>query len=177
MGAQSDDAARVAGLPPSVVVGVLATITMDAAFVAASRLGGEAFTTEKIGPELVGRWVGGLAHGRWRCDDIVAEPKLRGEVATGLATHYATGVALTYAYLLALRRRRRSPDLVTATAYGVATALLPFLVMYPSWGYGCCGLRSGDAARTARVMLLGHTVFGAAIGAWASVLGGRRAPA
>jgi hypothetical protein len=174
MTAANDDAARGSTFPSSVVIGVLATITMDAAFVAASRLGGEAFTTDKIGPELVGRWAGGLARGRWRHDDIAAEPGLRGEAAIGLATHYATGVALTYAYLLALRRLGRRPGAVTATAYGAATALLPFLIMYPSWGYGCCGRRSGDAARMARVMLLGHTVFGAGIGVWAST--GRWSP-
>lgn len=175
MTATNDDATRVSALPAGVAVGVLATITMDVAFVSAGVLGGEALTSDKIGPELVGRWVGGLARGHWRHDDIVAEPQLRGEVAIGLATHYATGVTLTYAYLLALRRLGRRPDLATAATYGAATALLPFLVMYPSWGYGCCGRRSGDVARLVRVMLLGHTVFGAGIAVWASLLARRQA--
>jgi hypothetical protein len=170
MNVTNEDAARVSTLPASVVVGVLATVSMDVAFVLAGRLGGESLTSDKIGPELVGRWAAGLARGHWRHDDIGAEPRLRGEVAIGLATHYAPGVALAYAYLLALRRLDRRPGLATATGYGVATSLLPFLVLYPSWGYGCCGLRSDDAARLARVMLLGHTVFGAGIGVWASLL-------
>ena len=64
---------RVPAVPTSVCVGVLATLTMDVAFVAASRLGGAAFTSDKIGPELVGRWAVGLARGRLRHDDIETE--------------------------------------------------------------------------------------------------------
>ena len=53
-----------------------------------------------------------------------------------------------------------------AIAYGVATGVLPLLLMYPSMGYGCCGRRSDDARRIVRAMLLGHVAFGAGIGAW-----------
>ena len=31
-----------------------------------------------------------------------------------------------------------------ATAFGLATAVFPLFVMYPSMGYGCCGRASGD---------------------------------
>lgn len=174
MSASRDRSVRLPTPPANVAVGVLATITMDVAFVAAARLGGDAFTSDKLGPELVGRWAGGLARGRCLHEDIAAEPAMKGEVAIGLATHYATGVALSIAYLGALRALGRRPDIVSATAYGSATGLLPFLILYPSWGYGCCGRRSDDAARLARVMLMGHTVFGAGIGIWASWLTRRR---
>jgi hypothetical protein len=170
MSARTADAPCTPTLSTSVAVGVLATIVMDASFVAVGRLGGEAWTSEKLGPEFVGRWAAGLLRGRCRHDDIGTEPPVRGEAAIGMATHYATGVTLTYAYLLATRCARRRPDLLSATAYGVATALLPLLVMYPSWGYGCCGRRSDDAARMVRVMLLGHAVFGVGIGVAAKLL-------
>ena len=85
-------------VPPSVTVGVLATLSMDAVFVAASLLGGARFTSDKIGLELVGRWAGGLARGRLRHADMAAEPPLRGEAALGLAVHYLTGIALTQVY-------------------------------------------------------------------------------
>jgi hypothetical protein len=45
--------------------------------------------------------------------------------------------------------------------------------MYPSWGLGPLGLRSGECARLVRLMLIGHTAFGAAIGAWSRILGAR----
>lgn len=149
---------------------------MDVAFLAASRFGGAAFNSAKIGPELVGRWAVGLARGQWAHADIEAEEPVRGEAAVGLAVHYFTGVALTQAYYWMLPRRSQSSGgMAAASAYGVATALLPFLVMYPSWGIGVFALRSGEAARVARIMLLGHTVFGAGIGLWTALLRGRSA--
>ena len=168
---------RVRGVPASVSVGILATLTMDVAFVAASRFGGEAFTSTKIGPDLVGRWAVCLAQGQLRHADIEAEEPVRGEALAGLAVHYFTGVALTQAYYWMLPRRSQgSGGVAAASAYGVATALLPFLIMYPSWGIGVFALRSGEAARVARIMLLGHAVFGAGIGLWTALLRGRSTP-
>jgi hypothetical protein len=160
-------------VPQSVTVGVLATLSMDAFFVAASRLGGERFTSDMVGPELVGRWTAGLVRGQYRHRDIAQEPPQAGEAAVGMAVHYVTGIILTQAYLGALRRGRLRPHVVSATAYGVATALLPTLIMYPSWGLGPFALRSDEASRLLRIMLLGHTVFGAAIGLWTGLLSRR----
>ena len=142
---------------------------MDAVFLAASQLGGASFTSDKIGLDLIGRWAGGLARGRYRYADISAAPALQGEAALGLAVHYLTGITLTQAYYELLLRGGRKSSLVSATAFGAATALLPLLVMYPSWGLGPLGLRSGEAPRLMRIMLLGHTAFGAAIGLWTAL--------
>jgi hypothetical protein len=65
---------------------------------------------------------------------------------------------------------------VGVTAGVMATAVLPLLVMFPSMGYGLFGLRSGEAARLNRIMLLGHVAFGAGIGCWTSYFEGRRSP-
>jgi hypothetical protein len=46
--------------------------------------------------------------------------------------------------------------------------------MFPSMGYGWFGLRSGDAARLNRIMLLGHAAFGIGIGLWAPRFAARR---
>lgn len=156
----------ITAIPASVSVGVLATLSMDAFFVAASLLGGARFTSDKVGLELVGRWAAGFARGRYRHNDIAGEPALRGEAALGLAIHYLTGIALTQAYYEVLRGSGLKPGLLSATAFGTTTALLPLLVMYPSWGLGPFALRSGEAARLLRIMLAGHTAFGTAIGAW-----------
>ena len=72
---------------------------------------------------------------------------MRGELWLGLAAHYFTGITLTLAYLEAARRSGRRPGLAAGTAYGLATAVLPLLLMYPSMGYGLGGRRSGDARR------------------------------
>lgn len=164
----------VAVVPAALRVGVLATLTMDAWFVAASRVGGESFTSDKVGPELVGRWAGGLVRGQYRHDDLASDPPLRGEAALGLGVHYLTGIALTQVYYEMLRRSGSRSRLTTATAYGAATALLPLLVMYPSWGLGAFASRSGEARRLTRIMLLGHSAFGAAIGLWTLLPAKRR---
>jgi hypothetical protein len=148
------------GLPD----GVCATITMDASMVLASRLAPEVFATDKVDVNLIGRWVAGLRRGRLRGIDISTAPRVRGEVAVGLAAHYLTGITLTQAYLAGLSRLGVRPGPIKATAFGVATAVLPLLVMYPSMGYGCCGRHSGDARRLGSLMLLGHIAFGAGIG-------------
>jgi hypothetical protein len=152
-----------AGLP----AGVLATVGMDAAMVAASVIGGRAFTSERTDIDVIGRWVAGLLHGRLCSDDIANEPPVRGEVALGLVVHYATGVILTQTFLLLPRRGDGRPTFLGGTAYGFATSVLPLLVMFPSMGYGWMALRSGEAARVNRIMLVGHTAFGIGIGLWA----------
>jgi len=158
-----------AGVP----AGVLATITMDAAMVAAARLGGRAFQSDRVGPGMIGRWVGGLVRGRRRSGDVTADPAQPGELALGIGTHYVTGIVLTQAFLLLPRPGTGRPGLLAATAYGIATAVLPLLAMFPSMGYGWFGLRSGEPARLARIMLLGHAAFGVGIGVWAPRFAGR----
>lgn len=164
-------AVRVDGLrgecgDPRLVAGIGATLTMDASMVLASRLAPSLFATEKVDPALIGRWVAGLGRSPRGGDDITGAPAVRGEAGLGFATHYLTGIVLTETYLRALRRLDLRPGPIKATAYGLATAVLPLLVMYPSMGYGCCGRHSSDARRLRAVMLLGHTAFGAGIGLW-----------
>ena len=158
---------RAIRIPAGVPAGVLATITMDVAMEAASRLGGSAFTSDRLGLDVIGRWAPDLLRGRWRHDDIRREPVRRAESGLGLVTHYVTGIVLTEAFLLLPRPGNGRPSLKAGIAFGIATAALPLLVMFPSMGYGAFGLRSGDAARLGRIMLLGHTAFGIGIGLWA----------
>jgi len=154
-------------VPAGVPAGVLATITMDVTMVAASSLGGSAFTSKRTDVDVIGRWAAGLLRGRWRHGDITIEPARRGEVGLGLLTHYVTGIILAQAFLLLPRRGDGRPSFPGGTAFGIATAALPLLVLFPSLGYGWFGLRSGEAARLDRIMLLGHTAFGVGIGLWA----------
>jgi hypothetical protein len=135
----------------------------------------DTFASDKIDLAMIGRWAGGLARGRWRHDDITAEPPMRGELCMGLAAHYLTGVVLTQVYVAALRRGGLKPNPLRATAFGLATSVLPLLILYPSMGYGCCGRRADDAQRLLRVMLLGHVAFGAGIGLGTALPRGRTA--
>ena len=164
MGVQPSRPLRV---PAGVPAGTLATVAMDLAMVAASILGGSAFRSDRLGPDMIGRWAAGLLRGRWRGADISREPAQRGELALGLATHYLTGVVLTQAFLLASPLWRGRQGFLAGTMYGISTAVLPLLMMFPSMGYGWFGLRSGEAGRLNRIMLVGHIAFGVGIGLWA----------
>ncbi len=151
----------------AIQAGVLATMTMDAAMVAAGCLGGSALASDRLGPEMIGRWAAGLPRGRWRCADITSEPAQRGELAMGIVTHYVTGIALTQAFLTLSRRRSGRSGVAAGAAFGIATIALPLLVLFPSMGYGWLALRSAETARLNRIMLLGHAAFGVGIGIWA----------
>jgi hypothetical protein len=159
---------NVRGLLGGAAVGVAATVTMDVVMVAAAKLAPGIFASEKNSPEAIGRWAAGLCRGRRSSEDLSAEPPGRGAAWSGRAAHYLTGVTLTEVYLAGLRRSGVRPGVAGATVYGIATAVLPLLVMYPSMGYGCWGRRSGDVRRLVGSMLLGHTAFGAGIGLWAA---------
>ena len=134
---------RATNLPACVRAGVLATLTMDVAMLAAGRFGGNAFSSDRLGADVIGRWAAGLMRGRWRHEDITVEPARHGELALGLLTHYVTGIVLTEVFLLFSRHGTGRPRFRDAIGFGAATAALPLLVLYPSLGYGLLGLRSG----------------------------------
>jgi hypothetical protein len=162
--------ARASRIPAGVPAGTLATLSMDLAMLAAARFGGTAFRSDRLGPDVIGRWAFGLARGRWQHPDIRYEPALPGEVPLGILTHYGTGIILTQAYLMLMRCSGATPSVPRATAFGIATAALPLLVLFPSLGYGWFGRRTGDAARIDRIMLVGHAAFGIGMGLGLSVV-------
>ncbi len=146
--------------------GLLATVTMDAAMYAAGEIGGGAWTSERLDPDVIGRWGRGLVRGRWRHVDASVEEPRHGDLAAGFLTHYGTGLLLTEAFLL-LPCRRSMP---AAVAFGIATSALPLLVLFPSLGYGVFGRHSGEAGRIVRIMLVGHAAFGLGIGIGSALL-------
>ena len=164
-----------ASLLTQAAAGALATASMDAAMVLASLVAPGTFSADELGLDMIGRWAAGLACLRRGRTDITSDAQVRGELAIGAATHYLTGVALTAAYSELLRRSGARPGLAKATAFGLATAALPLLVMFPSMGYGCCGRRQVEQANMLRLILLGHVAFGAGIGLWTRLLTGHPA--
>ena len=76
------------------IVGILATVTMDVVAVIALRFGIAGWGPRRTGPDLIGRWIGYLLRGKFRHTDILQTPPLRGELMLGLATHYTPNHAL-----------------------------------------------------------------------------------
>ena len=152
------------------IVGILATVTMDVVAVIALRLGIAGRGTRRTGPDLIGRWIGYLLQGKFRHMDILQTPPLRGEVILGLVAHYLIGIMLTLVYLGLLVVAHATSTALSAILYGAATTVFPWFLMFPSQGMGWLGLDAPGDAHLARVSLFNHIIFGLGIALWMAVL-------
>ena len=153
-----------------VIVGILATVTMDAVAVIALRLGITGRGPRRTGPDLIGRWIGYLLQGKFRHTDILRTPPLRGELPLGFAAHYSIGIVLTLVYFGLLVVTQARPTALSAILYGTATTVLPWFVMFPSQGMGWLGRDAPGDAHLARISLFNHIVFGLGIALWTAVI-------
>jgi Protein of unknown function (DUF2938) len=152
------------------IVGVLATLTMDVVAVIALRLGIAGPGPRRTGPDLIGRWLGYLFQGKFRHRDIVQTPPLRGELLLGFVAHYCIGIVLTLVYLGLLVVAHVAPTAFNAILYGTATTVFPWFLMFPSQGMGWLGRDAPGDAHLVRASLFNHIVFGLGIALWVAVL-------
>ena len=153
-----------------VLVGILATVTMDVVAKIALRLGIVGRGPRRTGPDFIGRWIGYLLQGKFRHTDILQAPPLRGERVWGLAAHYSIGIVLTLVYLGLLVVAHARPTALSAILYGTATTVFPWFVMFPSQGMGCLGRDAPGDAHLARVSLFNHIIFGLSLALWMAVI-------
>ena len=152
------------------IVGILATVTMDVVAVIALRLGIAGRGPRRSGPTLIGRWMGYLLLGKFRHTDILQTPPLRGELVLGLAAHYLIGIVLTLVYLGLLVIAHATPTAFSAILYGTATTVFPWFLMFPSQGMGWLGRDAPGDAHLLRVSLFNHIIFGLGIALWVAVI-------
>src|SRR5690606_15696427 len=110
---------------------------------------------------LVGRWIGHMAHGRFRHESIAAARPVRHERELGWLAHYATGV-LFAAVLVAARGADwvDEPTLAPALLTGLVSVAAPFLVMQPAFGLGVAASRTPRPSAARWRSLVTHAVFG-----------------
>jgi len=152
------------------IVGILASVTMDVVAVVALRLGIAGRGPRRTGPDLIGRWVGYLLQGKFRHTNIVQTPPLRGELLLGLAAHYSIGIVLTLVYLGLLIVAHATPTALSAILYGTATTVFPWFLMFPSQAMGWLGWDASGDAHLVRVSLFNHIIFGLGIALWMGVI-------
>ena len=140
-----------------VLIGAGATVVMDLWVLARKRLLG----VPAASYGLVGRWIAGLARGRFRHERIAASPAVRGELLLGWTAHYLIGLAFA-ALLLAIWGIdwAREPTLAPALIVGIGTVLAPFLVMQPGMGAGIAASRTSRPGAARLQSLITHTIFG-----------------
>src|SRR5262249_52518669 len=154
--------AFIAGL----IVGILATVTMDVVARIALRVGIAGRGPRRTGPDLIGRWIGYLLQGTFRHMDILQAPPLRGELLLAFAAHYSIGIVLTLGYLGLLAVVHATPTALSAILYGTATTVFPWFLMFPSQGMGWLGRNAPGDAHLARMSLFNHIMFGLGIALW-----------
>jgi hypothetical protein len=152
------------------IVGILATVTMDVVAVMALRFGIAGRGPRRTGPDLIGRWIGYLLRGKFRHTDILQTPPLRGELLLGLAAHYSIGFVLTLVYLGLLVVAHATPTALSAILYGTATTVFPWFLMFPSQGMGWLGRDAPGDAHLALLSLFNHIMFGLGIALWMAVI-------
>jgi hypothetical protein len=153
-----------------VIVGILATVTMDVVAVIALRFGIAGRGSRRTGPDLIGRWVGYLFQGKFRHIDILQTPPLRGELLLGLAAHYSIGIVLTLLYVGLLILAHATPTALSAILYGTATTVFPWFLMFPSQGMGWFGRDAPGDAHLPWISLFNHIVFGLGLALWMAVI-------
>lgn len=151
----------VAAIAFGIIGGIAATATMDVLGIAAGKLG-LVVGAKRI---WVGRWYLGIAHDRFAHADITTAPEQPGEAAAALVGHHLIGIALAFVYILGATWLGLSPSgLPVALAYGLATCVFPWLLVFPALGFGWIGVRGPSELRLFTSSLLNHLFYG--FGLW-----------
>lgn len=145
--------------------GIVGAALMDITETAAARMG----VTSGVNVALVGRWFAGLTRGRLAHADIHASSPQPGERGLGCAFHFIVGgggVALIYpAVLMSLDIEPLSHPWLGGLVFGLATSLLPWLVLLPAFGWGWFGRRGPQGANALLASPLSHIPYGLGVGA------------
>lgn len=153
----------------TLIVGLAATVVMDLwGFLRRPLLG-----LPTADYRLVGRWVSHLARGKFRHESIARAPAAKAEVLIGWLAHYLLGLAFTAAFLVAAGSSWvRRPTLSAALVFGLATVLVPFLILQPAMGQGVAASRAPRPTAARIQSLVTHLVFGLGLfaGGWATHL-------
>lgn len=140
-----------------IIAGVTATAVMDVWGVARKPLLGIPVADYRF----VGRWVAHVARGTFRHAAIGKSQPVAGEQITGWAAHYLLGLAFAAVYLLLVGPDSIArPTLAPALAFGVASVLVPFVIMQPAMGQGIAASRTPRPMAARLQSLVTHTIFG-----------------
>lgn len=145
-----EDAARIA------LIGAGATAAMDMWLAVLGRLG-----VPTLNLALIGRWVGHWPRGVFLHQSIGKAAPVKGELALGWVTHYATGVAFAAILVVIVGMEwSRNPSLAPALGLGLATVAAPWFLMQPAMGAGIASSKTPAPARNRARSIANHTVFG-----------------
>ncbi|QJP09423.1 DUF2938 domain-containing protein [Pseudomonas multiresinivorans] len=141
-------------------IGIGATLLMDGWSILRKRLLG----MPSLDYALVGRWVGHMPRRRFRHAAIGKAEPITAERALGWLVHYLTGILFAVLLIGAAGRDWLcAPTLLPALVLGLATVLLPFLVMQPAFGLGIAAAKTAHPGKARIHSVLTHLIFGAGL--------------
>lgn len=138
------------------LIGIGATAVMDLWLLLLQRFG-----VPTLNFAFIGRWAGHLLQGQLAHRAIARAEPVKGERAVGWLVHYSVGIA--FAVLLVLLQGpgwTQQPTLAPAVCVGIATVLMPLLVMQPAMGAGFASSKTATPLKNCLRSLANHTVFG-----------------
>lgn len=145
--------------------GIVGAVLMDITETVVARIG----ITSGVNIALVGRWFMGLTRGQLGHADILESTPVPGEVAMGWAFHLLVGgggVALLYPALLhGAGIALPASHLLGGLLFGLATSLLPWLILLPAFGWGWFGRRGPRGSNAVLASLVSHLPYGFGVGA------------
>ena len=141
----------------AILIGLGATVLIDLWALFLKR----AFSVRSLDYCLLGRWVLYIPHGKIAHANIAATPAKAHECKVGWTTHYLIGTAFALLFvLLASDSWLAHPTLLPALAFGIATVVVPFFTMQPSFGLGIAASKTPHPNKARLKSLMTHTVFG-----------------
>jgi hypothetical protein len=145
--------------------GMVGAVLMDVTEAYAARIG----ITSGVNVALVGRWFMGLTRGQLAHANILASQRLPGEVTAGWAFHLLAGgggVALLYpAFFQCSGVALPTSHLLGGALFGLATSLLPWFILLPSFGWGLFGRRGPRGSNALLASMVSHVPYGLGVGA------------
>ena len=152
----------------AVVVGIGATLFMDAWALVMNRALGVPLANYC----LVGRWIRHMPEGRFMHASIVEAPKMHSECAVGWIAHYVIGIAYALVFVAIVSASwLAQPTPIPALLFGIASVLVPYLIMQPAFGLGIAASKTPQPTRARLRSLMAHTSFG--VGLYATAVGVR----
>lgn len=138
------------------LAGLVATLVMDVVGGVVRKTG----LTRGAPPQLVGRFLLSTFRGHFTKLDAAIPADASIPLGFIALIHYAIGIALGVLLGFGALLWNATPTWWLVILYGIGTALLPALWMFPVMGFGLCGLRGPAELRLLSTSLINHSLFG-----------------
>jgi hypothetical protein len=144
-------------LADAILIGVGATVLIDLWAMLLRRV----FSIRSLDYCLLGRWVLHIPRGIVKHGNITTAARQPHECPVGWTTHYLIGTGFAVVFVLLVSESwLAQPTLLPALAFGVATVVVPFFTMQPSFGLGIAASKTPHPNQARLKSLMTHTVFG-----------------